>query len=62
MDFMKEKSTPENQETPPSKEKPARKAEQAADAKAEELRVAVESKGEQGKSGLGFIPKDPDEE
>lgn len=40
----------------------ARKAQAAAEAKAEELRAALQSKGEQGKSTLGDLPVDPDEE
>jgi hypothetical protein len=40
----------------------ARKAQAAAEAKAEELRAALQSKGEQGKSSLGDLPVDPDEE
>jgi hypothetical protein len=36
------------------------KAEEAAQAKAEELRTALQSKGEQGKSSLGSLPIDED--
>jgi hypothetical protein len=36
------------------------KAEKAADAKAEELRLAAESKSEQGRSSLGSLPADED--
>jgi hypothetical protein len=37
------------------------KAEEAAQAKAEELRTALQSKGEQGKSSLGSLPDDEDQ-
>jgi hypothetical protein len=40
--------------------KPLSKSDEAAEAKAEELPTALESKGEQGKSSLGSLP--PDEE
>ena len=46
----------------PPEDDPARKAQAAAEAKAEELRAALQSKGEQGKSSLGDLPVDPDEE
>jgi hypothetical protein len=36
------------------------KAEEAADAKAEKLRTAAQSKSEQGKSSLGSLPADED--
>jgi hypothetical protein len=45
---------------PPENDR-ARKAQAAAEAKAEELRAALQSKGEQGKSSLGDLPVDPDE-
>jgi hypothetical protein len=38
----------------------AQKAEEASEAKAEELRTALQSKGEQGKSSLGYLPIDED--
>jgi hypothetical protein len=40
---------------------PAQKADEAAKAKVEELRTALEGKGEQGKSSLGSIPSDEEE-
>jgi hypothetical protein len=61
---MDEGNTPENQSSPPGAppgKDPAREAEQAADAKAEEVRALVQSKGEQGKSGLGFLAVDSEE-
>ncbi|MBV9490559.1 MAG: hypothetical protein JO069_12675 [Verrucomicrobia bacterium] len=39
-------------------EQAAKKAKAASEAKADELRTALESKGEQGKSSLGFVPSD----
>ena len=59
---MDKKNTPENQlgPAPPDKDA-AREAELAADAKAEEVRALVQSKGEQGKSGLGFLAVDSEE-
>ncbi len=38
----------------------ARKASNAADAKTDELRNALQAKGEQGKTGLGFVPIEDD--
>jgi hypothetical protein len=38
----------------------ARKAKVASEAKAEELRVALETKVEQGKSGIGNLPVNDD--
>jgi hypothetical protein len=59
---MDNKNTPENQSDPaPSDKDTAREAELAADAKAEEVRALVQSKGEQGKSGLGFLAVDSEE-
>jgi hypothetical protein len=61
---MNEENTPENQASPsiaPPTKDPARKAELAADAKAEEVRALVQSKGEQGKSGLGFLAVDSED-
>jgi hypothetical protein len=59
---MDKKNTPENQSDPASPDKDAaREAELAADAKAEEIRALVQSKGEQGKSGLGFSAVDSEE-
>ena len=59
---MDKKNTPENQSDPASPDKAAaREAELAADAKAEEIRALVQSKGEQGKSGLGFSAVDSEE-
>jgi hypothetical protein len=59
---MDKKNTPENQSGPPPPDKDAaREAELAADAKAEEVRTLVQSKAEQGKSGLGFLPVDSEE-
>jgi len=55
----KEKSTPPNE--PPEKD-PVREAEQAADAKAEEIRASVQSKVEQGKSSLGFLAIDSEDD
>jgi hypothetical protein len=43
-----------------SDEAAKRKAGEAAKAKAEELRTAIEGKGEQGKSSLGSVPDDED--
>ena len=62
---MDEHNTPENQSSPPSAppdKDPAREAEQAADAKAEEVRASIQSKGEQGKSSLGFLVVDSEED
>jgi hypothetical protein len=59
---MDKRNTLQNQSNPPSPDKnAAREAELAADAKAEELRAVVQSKGEQGKSELGFLPVDSEE-
>ena len=59
---MDKKNTPENQSgSPPPDKDAAREAELAAEAKAEEVRVSVQSKGEQGKSGLGFLAVDSGE-
>ena len=61
---MDEENTPENQSSPPSAppaKDPAREAEVAADAKAEEVRALVQSKGEQGKSSLGFLAVDSED-
>ena len=59
---MDKKNTPENQSDPASPDKDAaREAELAADAKAEEIRALVQSKGEQGKSGLGLSAVDSEE-
>jgi len=59
---MDKKNTLENQSDPATPDKDAaREAELAADAKAEEVRALVQSKGEQGKSGLGFLPVDSEE-
>jgi len=45
----------------PPEDDPTRKAQVAAEAKAEELRAALQTKGEQGKSSLGDLPVDLDE-
>jgi hypothetical protein len=59
---MDKTDIPENQSGPPPPDKDAaREAELAADAKAEEVRALVQSKGEQGKTGLGFLPVDSEE-
>ncbi|MGA8481007.1 MAG: hypothetical protein WB696_23835 [Chthoniobacterales bacterium] len=57
-----------NEEQPPEKDTKSaskssddaavQKAEEASEAKAEELRTALQSKGEQGKSSLGSVPVD----
>ena len=39
----------------------ARKADEAAKAKVEELRTALQGKGEQGQSSLGSLPSDDEE-
>ena len=39
---------------------PSKSSEDAAAQKAEELRTALQSKGEQGKSSLGSLPVDED--
>ena len=57
--------TPDDQSNPPNSppdEDPAREAEQAAGAKAEEVRASVQSKGEQGKSSLGFLTVDSEDD
>jgi hypothetical protein len=62
---MDEQKTPEEKSTPPNEppeKDPAREAEQAADAKAEEIRASVQSKGEQGKSSLGFLAIDSEDD
>ena len=43
-----------------SDEAARRKAKAAAEAKAEELRTAIQGKGEQGKSSLASLPVDED--
>lgn len=49
--------TPEEEsETQKEESEAARKAKAASEAKAEELRVALETKVEQGKSGFGSLP------
>jgi hypothetical protein len=59
---MDKKDTLENQSDPaPPDEDAARQAELAADAKAKEVRAVVQSKGEQGKSDLGFLAVDSEE-
>ncbi|HXM02779.1 MAG TPA: hypothetical protein VN939_09275 [Chthoniobacterales bacterium] len=59
---MNEERTTRKDQTSPSKSDDAatQKAEAAAQAKAEELRTALQSKGEQGKSSLGSLPDDKD--
>jgi hypothetical protein len=60
---MDEHDTPEKKSTSPSapqSKDPAREAEQAADAKAEEVRASVQSKVEQGKSSSGSLATDPE--
>jgi hypothetical protein len=60
---MNEEPTPEKDPKSPSKssdDAAAQKAEEASEAKAEELRTALQSKGEQGKSSLGSLPVDED--
>jgi hypothetical protein len=62
---MDKHNTPENQSSPPGeppRKDAAREAEQAADAKAEEVRALVQSKGEQGKSSLGFLAVDSEDD
>ena len=62
---MDEQKTPEEKSTPsnePPEKDPAREAGQAADAKAEEIRASVQSKGEQGKSSLGFLAIDSEDD
>ena len=55
--FMDEDVTPEEESEDQKKQaEAARKAKTASKAKAEELRVALETKVEQGKSGVGNLP------
>jgi hypothetical protein len=59
--WMNEELTPAKDTKSPSKssnDAAAQKAEEASEAKAEELRTALQSKGEQGKSSLGSMPVD----
>jgi hypothetical protein len=60
--WMNEEPTPEKDTKSPSKscDDATRKAEEASEAKAEELRTALQSKGEQGKSSLGSLPVEED--
>jgi hypothetical protein len=62
---MNEHHTPKREsacpKAPPDKD-PAREAEEAAEAKAEEVRASVQSKGEQGKSSLGFLAIDSEDD
>jgi hypothetical protein len=56
----KSEKEPSSPVGPPDKDL-AREAEQAAEAKAEEIRASVQGKGEQGKSSLSFLPIDPED-
>jgi hypothetical protein len=62
-DSTNEEPAPEEDAQSPSKSSDgaaAEKAEEASEAKAEELRTALQSKSEQGKSSLGSLPADED--
>jgi hypothetical protein len=57
------RTKPETDTKSPSKssdDAAAQKTVGASEAKAEELRIALQSKGEQGKSSLGSLPVDED--
>jgi hypothetical protein len=56
MDDVKSSADKDRGESEPG-EKGEKAAKAAADAKAEELRIALETKTEQGKSTLGGLPK-----
>jgi hypothetical protein len=61
--WMNEEPIPERKIKSPSKsseDSAAEKAQVDSEAKAEELRTALQSKGEQGKSSLGSVPVDQD--
>jgi hypothetical protein len=61
--WMNEEPTPKKDTKSPGKssnDAAAQKAEEASEAKAEELRTALQSKGEQGKSSLGSVPVEED--
>jgi hypothetical protein len=59
-----EATAPREEQSKPSNEQSnaeaASKAQAAAQAKTEELRNALQTKGEQGKGGIGSVPADED--
>jgi hypothetical protein len=60
---MNEGPRPEKEKKSPSKasdDSAAEKAQVGSEAKAEELRTALQGEGEQGKSSLGSLPVDED--
>ncbi|MBV9645372.1 MAG: hypothetical protein JO334_17580 [Verrucomicrobia bacterium] len=60
MDEIKSAEEPVVRDESPEGNKAEKEAKAAADAKAEELRIALETKTEQGKSTLGDLPKSGD--
>jgi hypothetical protein len=61
--WMNEGPTPEKEKKSPSKssdDSAAEKAQIDSEAKGEELRTALQGKGEQGKSSLGSLPVNED--